>query len=32
MLIELKEFQVKGMLGFWKYTHEISQNEVFSSK
>ena len=23
---------VKGKLGFWKYTHSISQNEVFSSK
>lgn len=23
---------VKGMLGFWKYTHAISQNEVFSTK
>lgn len=23
---------VKGMLGFWKYTHSISQNEVFSTK
>ncbi len=23
---------VKGMLGFWKYTHAISQNEVLSTK
>lgn len=23
---------VKGMLGFWKYTHSISQNEVFTAK
>lgn len=32
ILFDQPIMNVKGMLGFWKYTHSISQNAVFSTK